>query len=123
RKPKRKDTEIPQSSGPTEPIADEAANEKNIPTHSMIHYSVFEVENEGLGDQEDASKQGRKINDIDKDVEVTLVDETQGRYGDDLVFDTTILDGEEVFVAEQSEKVVKEVVSTTEVSAAATITT
>ncbi|GKB23228.1 hypothetical protein Tco_0862629 [Tanacetum coccineum] len=33
-----------------------------------------------LGDQEDASKQGRKIDDIDKDVEVTLVDETQGRY-------------------------------------------
>ncbi|GJV40376.1 hypothetical protein Tco_1418816 [Tanacetum coccineum] len=32
-----------------------------------------------LGDQEDASKQGRKIDDIDKDVEITLVDETQGR--------------------------------------------
>ncbi|GJV40491.1 hypothetical protein Tco_1418931 [Tanacetum coccineum] len=34
RKPKRKDTEIPQSSGPTEPIAHEAANEENVPTHS-----------------------------------------------------------------------------------------
>ncbi|GJS20961.1 putative ribonuclease H-like domain-containing protein [Tanacetum coccineum] len=34
RKSKRKDTEIPQSSGPTEPIADEAANEENVPTHS-----------------------------------------------------------------------------------------
>ncbi|GKF70351.1 hypothetical protein Tco_0203408 [Tanacetum coccineum] len=33
RKPKRKDTEIPQSSGPTEPIADEASNEENVPTH------------------------------------------------------------------------------------------
>ncbi|GJW48012.1 putative ribonuclease H-like domain-containing protein [Tanacetum coccineum] len=31
-----------------------------------------------LGDQEDASKQGRKIDDIDKDAEITLVDETQG---------------------------------------------
>ncbi|GKD84858.1 hypothetical protein Tco_1356012 [Tanacetum coccineum] len=29
-----------------------------------------------LGDQEDASKQGRKINDIDKDAKITLVDET-----------------------------------------------
>ncbi|GJX08644.1 hypothetical protein Tco_0196576 [Tanacetum coccineum] len=29
-----------------------------------------------LGDQEDASKQGRKIDDIDKDAEITLVDET-----------------------------------------------
>ncbi|GJZ55067.1 hypothetical protein Tco_0610260 [Tanacetum coccineum] len=32
RKLKRKDNEIPQSSGPTELIADEAANEENIPT-------------------------------------------------------------------------------------------
>ncbi|GJY01037.1 hypothetical protein Tco_0359189 [Tanacetum coccineum] len=31
-----------------------------------------------LGDQEDAFKQGRKIDDIDKDVEITLVEETQG---------------------------------------------
>ncbi|GJW34335.1 hypothetical protein Tco_0054367 [Tanacetum coccineum] len=43
------------------------------------------------------SKHGRKIDDIDKDAEVTLVDETQGRNGDDLVFDTIVLDGEEVF--------------------------
>ncbi|GKE45976.1 hypothetical protein Tco_1473260, partial [Tanacetum coccineum] len=41
-----------------------------------------------LGNQKDASKQGRKINNIDKDAEITLVDETQGRYGDDLKFDT-----------------------------------
>ncbi|GJR91194.1 putative ribonuclease H-like domain-containing protein [Tanacetum coccineum] len=34
RKPKRKDTEISQSSGPTEPIADEAINEEYVPTHS-----------------------------------------------------------------------------------------
>ncbi|GKD98036.1 hypothetical protein Tco_1381933 [Tanacetum coccineum] len=40
-----------------------------------------------LGDQEDASKQGRKINDIDKYAEITLVDEAQGRYGDNLIFD------------------------------------
>ncbi|GJX48004.1 putative ribonuclease H-like domain-containing protein [Tanacetum coccineum] len=41
-----------------------------------------------LGNPEDVSKQGRKIDDIDKDAEITLVDETQGRYGDDLMFDT-----------------------------------
>ncbi|GKC23291.1 hypothetical protein Tco_1025441 [Tanacetum coccineum] len=51
---------------------------------------VFSSKDKGLGDQEDASKQGRKIDDIDKD---------------------------------QSEKVVEEVVSIAEVSAAATITT
>ncbi|GJZ96985.1 hypothetical protein Tco_0669319 [Tanacetum coccineum] len=32
--PKRKDTKIPQSSSPTNPIADEAANEEDVPTHS-----------------------------------------------------------------------------------------
>ncbi|GKA93083.1 retrovirus-related pol polyprotein from transposon TNT 1-94 [Tanacetum coccineum] len=84
---------------------------------------VVSSEDEGLGDQEDASKQGRKIDDIDKDAEVTLVDETQGRYDDAQMFDTDVFNGEEVFVAEQSEKVVEEVVSTAEVSAAATITT
>ncbi|GKF24837.1 hypothetical protein Tco_0080731 [Tanacetum coccineum] len=54
-----------------------------------------------LGDKEDASKQGRKIDDIDKDTEITLVDETQGRYGYDIMFDVSDLAGEEVFVAEQ----------------------
>ncbi|GKE20031.1 hypothetical protein Tco_1431543 [Tanacetum coccineum] len=49
-----------------------------------------------LGDQEDASKQGRKIDDIDKDVEITLVNETQGRYSNEEIFDTDVLDGNEV---------------------------
>ncbi|GKE92210.1 hypothetical protein Tco_1573305, partial [Tanacetum coccineum] len=69
-----------------------------------------------LGDQEDASKQGRKIDDIDKDAEITLVDETQGRYGDDLMFDTGVLDDEEVFagqdMAEKEINVVEKEVST-----------
>ncbi|GJW57037.1 putative ribonuclease H-like domain-containing protein [Tanacetum coccineum] len=39
---------------------------------------------------------GRKIDDIDKDVEITLVHETQGRYGDEEMFDTYVLDGDEV---------------------------
>ncbi|GJR43711.1 hypothetical protein Tco_1311814 [Tanacetum coccineum] len=160
----RKDIEIPQSSGPTEPIVDEAVNEENVPTQSndpplsrvstlgkiaslkkrvkkmerkrksktqgmkrlfKIGRSaqVVSSEDEGLGDQEDASKQGRKIDDIDQDVEVTLVDETHGRYDDAQMFDTDVFNGEEVFVAGQSEKVVEEVVSTAEVSVAATITT
>ncbi|GJV12933.1 hypothetical protein Tco_1354474 [Tanacetum coccineum] len=41
-----------------------------------------------LGDQEDTSKQGRKIEDLDADTEVTLVDETQERNDDNLMFDT-----------------------------------
>ncbi|GKE26213.1 hypothetical protein Tco_1441597, partial [Tanacetum coccineum] len=137
RRKHRKDTKIPQSSGPTEPIADEAANEENVPTQSndpsllrvntlgsgedrlklkelidlctKLSDRVLDLETTktaqakeiaSLGDQKDASKQRRKIDDIDKDAEVTLVNETQG-----------------------SEKVIEEVVSTAEVSAAATITT
>ncbi|GJW49689.1 hypothetical protein Tco_0091040 [Tanacetum coccineum] len=50
-----------------------------------------------LGAQEDASKQGRKIADLDDDAEVTLIDETQGRNDEDLMFDTDVLNGDEVF--------------------------
>ncbi|GJW46784.1 hypothetical protein Tco_0078430 [Tanacetum coccineum] len=39
---------------------------------------VISSDEASLGDQEDASKQGKKIDDIDKDVEITLVNETQG---------------------------------------------
>ncbi|GJS30588.1 hypothetical protein Tco_0491208 [Tanacetum coccineum] len=40
---------------------------------------------------------GRKIADLDANAEVTLIDETQGRNDEDLMFDTGIFDGEEVF--------------------------
>ncbi|GJZ07908.1 hypothetical protein Tco_0542191 [Tanacetum coccineum] len=50
-----------------------------------------------LGAQEDASKQGRKIADLDDDAEVTLIDETQERNDEDLMFDTNVLNGDEVF--------------------------
>ncbi|GJZ58095.1 hypothetical protein Tco_0613589 [Tanacetum coccineum] len=39
----------------------------------------------------------KKIDKIDQDAEVTLVDETQGRNGDNLMFDTGVLDNKEVF--------------------------
>ncbi|GJY84950.1 hypothetical protein Tco_0498976 [Tanacetum coccineum] len=78
----RKNTEVPQPSGPTEPITDDAANEEH----------------------EDASKQGRKIDEIDQHAEVTLVDETQRRYSDNLMFDTGVLDNEEVFIGQDMEK-------------------
>ncbi|GJV64204.1 hypothetical protein Tco_1475032 [Tanacetum coccineum] len=40
-----------------------------------------------LGAQEDASKQGRKIADLDADAEVTLIDETQERYDKEMLFE------------------------------------
>ncbi|GKD91047.1 hypothetical protein Tco_1366554 [Tanacetum coccineum] len=50
-----------------------------------------------LGNQEDTTKQGRKIDDINADAGITLVDETQRRHDDDLMFDTSVLNDEEVF--------------------------
>ncbi|GJU14031.1 hypothetical protein Tco_1136427 [Tanacetum coccineum] len=77
---------------------------------------VISSDEASLGDQEDASKQGRKINDIDKVAEITLVHETQGGYGDEEMFDTGVLDDEEVFVgqdmAEKEINVAKKDVST-----------
>ncbi|GJR16239.1 putative ribonuclease H-like domain-containing protein [Tanacetum coccineum] len=43
-------------------------------------------------------KKGRNIEDIDADAEVNLVNETQERHDDDLMFDTRVLDDDEVFV-------------------------
>ncbi|GJZ91585.1 hypothetical protein Tco_0663512 [Tanacetum coccineum] len=58
----------------------------------------IESSNDSLGAQEDASKQGRRIKDIDADAEVTLVNETQERHDEDLMFNTRVLDGDEMFV-------------------------
>ncbi|GJV07498.1 putative ribonuclease H-like domain-containing protein [Tanacetum coccineum] len=51
---------------------------------------------ESLGALEDASKQGRSIADIVADVDVSLVDETQKRQDDDLMFDTGVLEDDEM---------------------------
>ncbi|GJY93509.1 hypothetical protein Tco_0509291, partial [Tanacetum coccineum] len=66
---------------------------------------------EDLG--EDASKQGRRIHDIDADEDITLVND------DNEISDVDTLAGEEVFVAEQSGNVVEEVVDV--IDAAGTI--
>ncbi|GKF56343.1 hypothetical protein Tco_0166683, partial [Tanacetum coccineum] len=59
---------------------------------------------ESLGDPEDASKQGRSIADLDKDDDVTLVDETQERHDDELMFDTRVLDADEMLVEAKVDK-------------------
>nr|GEX75629.1 hypothetical protein [Tanacetum cinerariifolium] len=72
-----------------------------------------------LGDQEDASKQGMMIDNIDQDVEITLVDNTHGRMNEEDMFRVNDLDGDEVVVdvlasekVEQSVKVIEKKVST-----------
>ncbi|GJY94171.1 hypothetical protein Tco_0510532 [Tanacetum coccineum] len=162
RKTQRKDTKVPQPSGSTKPITDEAANEEHVPVHSNDPLlNVIDLENtntsqaaeitklkerikklerrnksrtpwlkrlrkvgrtariktsedKGLGAQEDASKQGKKIADLDADAEVTLVDEAQERNNDNLMFDTRVFNEEEV----EAEKVI----STAEVTTASAIT-
>ncbi|GJU54594.1 putative ribonuclease H-like domain-containing protein [Tanacetum coccineum] len=69
-----------------------------------------------LGAQEDASKQGRKIANLDVNAEVTLIDKTQERNDEEMLFDVQDdLQGEEV-VAEKE-------VAKKEVSAADPVTT
>ncbi|GJZ91217.1 putative ribonuclease H-like domain-containing protein [Tanacetum coccineum] len=147
---KRKDTEVPQTSDPTN-VADETVNEEpcmqlkelmdfctklqqrvldleNTKTAqaqkiTSLKLRVKKLEKKGgsrthklkrlykagrsarivsfdeasLSDQEDASKQGRKIHDIDADEDITL----ENIHDDDIMFDVSDLVGEEVFVAEQ----------------------
>ncbi|GKD07682.1 hypothetical protein Tco_1187367, partial [Tanacetum coccineum] len=57
---------------------------------------------DSLGAQEDASKQGRKIADLDANEEVTLIDETQERNDEEMLFDVNNdLKGEEVVVEKE----------------------
>ncbi|GKD66906.1 hypothetical protein Tco_1309014 [Tanacetum coccineum] len=70
---------------------------------------VVSSKDKGLGDQEDASKQGRKIDEIDQDAEVTLADETQGRYGDNLMFDTGVPDNEQDMVEKEVDMAEKDI--------------
>ncbi|GJX15697.1 ribonuclease H-like domain-containing protein [Tanacetum coccineum] len=81
-----------------------------------------------LGAQEDASKQGRKIADLDADAEVTLIDETQEIYDEEMLFDIQDdLQGEEVVakkeVAEKDVSVVDPVTTAGEVVTTASATT
>ncbi|GKA82222.1 hypothetical protein Tco_0788970, partial [Tanacetum coccineum] len=77
----------------------------------------------GLGAQEDASKQGRKIDEIDQDAEVTLVDETQGRYGDNLMFDTGVLDNEQDMAEKEVDMAEKDVSTADPVTTAGEVVT
>nr|GFA54197.1 hypothetical protein [Tanacetum cinerariifolium] len=68
---------------------------KKVGTSKQVESSM---EKDSLGAQEDASKQGRSIKDIDLDVEIALVDESWGRMHDADMFGVDDLEGNEVFV-------------------------
>ncbi|GJW94157.1 retrotransposon protein, putative, ty1-copia subclass [Tanacetum coccineum] len=103
---------------------------KSIPHGLRRLYKVgrsrrVESSKESFGDQEDASKQGRKIANLDVDAEVTLIDETQGRNDKDLMFDTGVLDEQEVEVKKVEKVTLIEIKAAKPkvVTTAATITT
>ncbi|GKC93000.1 hypothetical protein Tco_1158442, partial [Tanacetum coccineum] len=84
---------------------------------------VVSSEDKGLGDQEDASKQGRKIDEINQDSEVTLVDETQERYGDNLMFDTDVRDKEQDMAEKEVDMAEKDVSTANLVTTAGEVVT
>ncbi|GKB73815.1 putative ribonuclease H-like domain-containing protein, partial [Tanacetum coccineum] len=70
-------------------------------------------------------RKGRRIADIDQDVEITLIDETQGRINEEKLFGVNDLDGDEVIVDVTIGKNVKQSVKDAEkeVSTADLVTT
>nr|GFA57799.1 hypothetical protein [Tanacetum cinerariifolium] len=144
RKPIRKETQVPEPSGPTESVIDETVHKElgdkliaslkrrvkklekknKSRTHRLKRlYKVgLSTRIESSGDKEsldeDASKQERRINSIDADEDITLVSVAKNE-----MFDVDVLAGEEVFVAEQNENVVEEVVDAAQVSTTTTIVT
>nr|GEX21476.1 hypothetical protein [Tanacetum cinerariifolium] len=101
KKSKKGITEIPQPSYFTHDVADEhvitTSNDPLLSSEDRLKLTelmelcsstrVESFEDAGLGNKEDASKQGRMIDDSDADEGVTLFDETQGRNDQDM-FDT-----------------------------------
>ncbi|GKB57713.1 hypothetical protein Tco_0913899 [Tanacetum coccineum] len=114
RKPKGKDTQVPQPSGPTDIVADEAVHKElgDRLVRAATTASSLEAEQDSVGltarvessrDEEDlgedASKQKRRINAIDADEDITLVNVQDD--ADNEMFDVDTLNDDEVFVAEQ----------------------
>ncbi|GKD31310.1 hypothetical protein Tco_1242088 [Tanacetum coccineum] len=76
----------------------EKAKDAQVKEIADLKKRVQRLERKKKSRTTDASKLGRSIEDIDADAEVTLVNETQERQDDDLMFDTEVLDDDEVFV-------------------------
>ncbi|GJS91410.1 hypothetical protein Tco_0774046 [Tanacetum coccineum] len=98
---------------------DDAEGTDCLPTATIFaeleRMGVESFNDASLGAQEDASKHGRKIKDLDANAEVTLVTETQERNDEEMLFDIhDDLQGEEV--------VAKEVIAKKEVSTADLVT-
>nr|GEZ36929.1 xylulose kinase-1 [Tanacetum cinerariifolium] len=121
-KPKRKQRQAAKVHSPSSeiPVEESILTPSNNPLPSgedsfqLNELMIFctnlqQQEKDSLGAQEDASKQGRSIEDIDQDVETALVDESYGRMHDADMFGVDDLEGNEVFVDARKKSVEKEV--------------
>ncbi|GJW62988.1 hypothetical protein Tco_0114872 [Tanacetum coccineum] len=106
RRPKEKDTQVPQTSVPSDPtnIADEAVHEE--PSMQLKELMDF------------CTKLQQRVLDLENTkVEITLVDETQWRYGDEDMLRVNDLDGDEVVVESEVGKkrnIIEEAVAVTD---------
>ncbi|GJS90288.1 hypothetical protein Tco_0772924 [Tanacetum coccineum] len=96
--PKKKQKSKRKQRKEAEVAHDESEHEESVPTPSNDPLPNGEDSMQLNELMEDASKQGRRIEDIDADVEVTLVNKTQERQDEDLMYDTGVLDGDEMFM-------------------------
>ncbi|GJQ90279.1 hypothetical protein Tco_0001418 [Tanacetum coccineum] len=71
---------------------------KRLNKIGMIRRVKSSEDQESLGSPEDASKYGRSIEDIDADVDVSLVDKAQKKQIDDLMFDSGLLEDDVMHV-------------------------
>ncbi|GKE19037.1 hypothetical protein Tco_1426614, partial [Tanacetum coccineum] len=103
-----------KDSGTTEPVTDEA------------HVSTPSYDPPQSGEDRGCIQTGGKIEDLDADAEVTLVNETQEMNDDNLMFDTDVLEEQEIKFEKVVEEPVVSVATITKsipVSAAEVVTT
>nr|GEV49758.1 hypothetical protein [Tanacetum cinerariifolium] len=114
--PKRNNTRVPRPSGSIENVTDEVVHKEwsDRLVRAATTASSLEAEHDS---GEDASKKRRKINDIDADEDITLVNDQD----DAKMFDVNDLHGEDVFVEKNVAD--KEVTDAGEVNAASIATT
>ncbi|GJW18835.1 putative ribonuclease H-like domain-containing protein [Tanacetum coccineum] len=97
RRPKRKDTKVPQPSGPTTNVADKVVYEERDDSLERAATTATSLDAEqDRGNIDKTHSKGNTL--MNPKLLGTYV---QGRYGDDIMFDVSDLAGEEVFVAEQ----------------------
>ncbi|GJW39459.1 hypothetical protein Tco_0065304 [Tanacetum coccineum] len=106
----QQDDSVPTPSN--DPPLNEKPKDAQVKEIAALKKRVQRLEKKKKSRTTDASKQGRSIKDIDKDVDVSLVDDTQGRSDDADMFDIDDLHGNEVhvdmLVGDNQEQSVKE---------------